>query len=271
MRVRIPPWALYFFFFFDTFGLGGVFNIRLSVSLNSLSCLSSCLFLESDAMCPQPLSRFKNKDFEVNLDALKERPELSAKIMRVINIWSIIDTLYPRLLCNFLESDLITTVALYNSVINSALRVQMLSSAANKALADDQEGLELFNKTQEALESPKSRRNEFAHHIWCLAPEIDGGICLIKPNDIINMDTSFEQIISRRISEVTRVDMVSVELINKKDVMVYRDNDLKSEVERALKSHELMRLLLLCFHRTGNLVRKTRKKSRAQLTEALKF
>ena len=85
------------------------------------------------------------------------------------------------------------------------------------------------------------------------------------------MSTSFEQIISRRISEVTIVDMVSVELINKKDVMVYRDNDLKSEVERALKSHELMRLLLLCFHRTGNLVRKTRKKSRAQLTEALKF
>lgn len=242
----------------------------MSVSLNALSFSVLFLCLELLVMCPQPLSTFRDSNLVIHLDALKERPELAAQIMRVISIWSMIDTMYPKLLCNFLESDLITTAALYNTVINSSLKIDMIAKAAEKALSNDLEGLELYISTQDSIKASRKCRNDFSHYIWCIAPKIKNSICLLNPTDLVNAGVSYEQHIVRRIEDVSIEDLLKIDQINNNKVMVYRTTDLETEVKNALRAHELMRLLLLCFHRTGNVVHKVRAKSRQKLADALK-
>jgi len=220
-------------------------------------------------MCPQPLSKFKNRNLNLSLDAIKERPELASKIMRVISTWSIIDIMYTELLCSFLESDLIITMALYNTVINSSLKTEMVAKAAEKALSKDPQGLELFTSTQDAIKASRDCRNRFAHYLWCIAPKIENSICLLNPSDYVNVSVSVEQHIYRRLLEVTMEDVENIPQINNKKVMVYRNKDLDTEVNNALQARELMRQLQLCFDRTGHLIGRMREKAREKLAAAL--
>lgn len=149
----------------------------------------------------------------------------------------------------------------------------MIDKAAEKALSKDLAGLQLYKETQIAIKASRKSRNDFAHYIWCVAPHIPDGICLLNPTDHNALTASIEQLATdppnagilsmlSRLSELDHID-------NEK-VMVYRADDLEREVENALKAHELMRLLSLCFHKRGGEIGEVRAQAREKLAAALK-
>ena len=243
------------------------------MSLNGLS-----FRLEDLVMCPQPLSTFQDNNLEVFVDALRERQEFASDIMRIINIWSMIEVLYTELLCNFLDADMVTTTALYTSVVNPKTRLQMMDKAAEKALSDDNVGLQLYRDTQNAIKPARSHRNDFAHYIWCIAPGIENSICLLNPSDHSATHASIHQYAANFAKERNFKALAATEMIehiDKSKVRVYRERDMQEEVRMALEAHNLMRLLNLCFFKQKMFLpeldlQQVRDSARGQLSISLK-
>lgn len=201
---------------------------------------------------PNPLTKvLPDASLRIYSNALKERPELAALIMQVIGIWSSIDTWLARVLCGLLKSDFRQVIAMYNEIVSSNTRDDMLIAAAEISLEKDQELLSLIKLAIRRIKtSSRNKRHSFAHHLWVICPELEDAVCLIDPNNFTQYHASvfeYEKTPQLR-GLLENAFPVEEPSINYDDVDVYKKADLEREIEAARKALEIVLRIYFCFH-----------------------
>jgi hypothetical protein len=118
-------------------------------------------------MSPTPLNKVK-RGVSVfwDVDGLEQRPELAAKVMRVIGIWSNIDMLLTEIFCRLMNVDIRTGAYAFSAVQNPRVRQEMIEEAAKVSLRRDPKGRELLLLAFSKMKGRAKVRNKFAHAIW---------------------------------------------------------------------------------------------------------
>lgn len=131
---------------------------------------------------PQPLSNMKvNKFVFIDSDVTVKQPNLCAKIMKVIAIWSDIETKYTQIATTCLNSDFLTVNNMLQAISSSEGKRAAIKAAVKSAYPQH---FDIFEAVEKVIKPSRDRRNEFAHHVWVNAPGVPDSICLVDPKHI---------------------------------------------------------------------------------------
>jgi hypothetical protein len=115
--------------------------------------------------------------------------------LQVIAIWSQIDSILAEMLTQFIRSDLKTVVSMLHSVRSLEAQQNMIRAAAEHKLPQDE--FALFTEVEKATGPSRTRRHEFAHHLWGVPENIPNSVALLDPRDnlrgIAYFDVKFEE------------------------------------------------------------------------------
>lgn len=176
---------------------------------------------------PHPLSRVRPKaEIEVSPGAIPNRPALAVSVMRVIAIWSEIDSDAAVILSRMLKADVVTGVAMYQALTGGESRRAAFMAAAQSSLPEWQ--LILLRAVLNASKPSRDTRNDFAHHIWATTKDLPDALLLMPPTVRLDRHLQF-----RAGAPDTRVDGIADHYDFAK-IYVYRKPDLDSAVEAAL-------------------------------------
>ncbi|WP_439544834.1 hypothetical protein [Sandarakinorhabdus sp.] len=204
-------------------------------------------------MPPQPLSSVrKNADILTGPSVFVERPQLAILVMRVISLWSSIDSNLAQMLSSFLKADFAVGAAMYASLSSGESKRAALLGAARQALSPND--FDLLNAVLKVSKASRLRRNEFAHHVWGISPQLVDALLLIHPINLMQYNVAL-----RERSEKMRPSLISaiqgpmkMELppfprLDTKRIYVFKDKDLLEDVEMAQQSLSNICLLSTAF------------------------
>lgn len=200
---------------------------------------------------PEYLSSKKYKKLNPKLyilpSSLSEEPELSALVMQVISIWSYIENDYARIASQCLKADFEIVTSMLNSITGSEGRKAAISTAVRESHTKDE--FILFQAIEDIIRPSRKKRNEFAHHVWAIAPEIPDTLCLIPPNHLTQRDASNQ---ARKKSGLKTLGDLAVAttdtILQRADpsvVMVYTKKCLEKEIFQASEASILVSQLRL--------------------------
>jgi hypothetical protein len=209
-------------------------------------------------MAPQPLPAVRaDASIMIENNTLADRPELAAKIMHVISLWSSIESAFATLLCYLLGADLEIGVGMYQSLISSEAKRAALDGAAKQALSP--EDYTLFRAVVKVVKPSRERRNDFAHHLWGHSPQLPDAVLLVDPKFSFDMHTSmkrFEAALEERREKAIRTGDFTPRLEDiphfhpsRDNVMVYRPKDFDEEIREASKALWYASRLSMIFSR----------------------
>lgn len=133
---------------------------------------------------PQPLSRVcQNAKPSFYIDGIYARPSLAAHVMRTIATWAMIENIMGHLLAYMLGEEGRPALAMYYALTSGAARTDAFRAAARERL--DAERIECFDAIMLRARPAAIRRNEFAHHVWGVTPELPDALLLADPKDKI--------------------------------------------------------------------------------------
>lgn len=134
-------------------------------------------------MSPRPLSTlFPNaKVYSSNTFLAEERPELAARAMGIIALWSVLDGNIVGLLANFLSKDFVQAYAIWDSINNQAGQRRTLNALADSRFASTKSRRKLFHSALDRINVLRKSRHALAHHYWGFCHELPDDICLLNP------------------------------------------------------------------------------------------
>jgi hypothetical protein len=131
-------------------------------------------------MAPQPLSRVNPKAITTfGPECFDSHPELSRLVVRAINTGSMIEARWSVILVNLVKADPRTGAAMYQALSSSEARRAALSAAASIRLSKDD--YLLFQAVTRVTTPQRNARNQFAHHIWGMSPQLKDTLLLADP------------------------------------------------------------------------------------------
>ena len=210
---------------------------------------------------PQPLSTLSPPEEGLKIvsftqDELSKRPELAAKVMRIIGIGSFIDHRLAEMIANFLKADFEAVTAMLSALSSIEGRRAAMKAAAKTVLSEDD--YRLYAAVLKATTPPRKQRNKYAHHLWGTANYIPDGLLLIDPQDFARRDAKYaaeyrshrddlDTFLARRPPHTPMPKPPKMELFDYTKVMVYRKEDIDRDIEDALKAVELVSCLKLAL------------------------
>jgi len=188
---------------------------------------------------PQPLASVRTTtNIDVCFDLYKERPELAAKAMTVISIWSVIDHMMVRLTSQCLKADYLVVTSMLNELKSSHNTLELVKKAVETVYP---EYWPLFQVVCKIIKPSKDRRNEFAHYLWYTTPEIPNGICLVDPRYASKIRAEEIQFIRDNPDfDATEGDWNQVPDLDRSKIMVFREKDLDYEIQMANNAETLV-------------------------------
>lgn len=194
-------------------------------------------------MCPQLLSRVKPKaTVEFGQDSLSERPKLSPYIATVITTWSYCDAAYVSMLTHFLNADFRVVHEMLYALHSPDARRQVIQAAAEEALNENEEDLRIFNAVKKCTTASRTKRNDFAHKLWGVSPELPDALLLCGPKITTEYDIYVKIALS---GDPVKTNKEIRRFINNFDqIYVYRENDLIREANNAANSCKTINTLL---------------------------
>jgi len=189
-------------------------------------------------------------------DALADRPELAAKVMRVISVCSFIDQQLSAIMANFIKADFETVTAMLLALSGAEGRRAAMNAAAQTALSKDDYCL--YTAVLKATTPPRNQRNKYAHHLWGTANYIPDGLLLIDPRYAARCDAKFaaelkayrEALAARRTQPPPLAPMPehpTHDFFDYTRILVYRETDIDRDIRDALKAAELISNLTLAL------------------------
>lgn len=187
---------------------------------------------------PQPFSRVaKYSRFRFSGDALLLRPQLAPYVATVINTWSHCDTSLTEILSNFLSADFEVVNQMYQAVVSTNARKEMLLAAAKHALGEESDDYLLLTAVFRVTRASRKRRNEFAHHLWGCSDKIPDGLLLLNPSCASEMLAAHAEHWAKAQSVHSTGDVEIIkswhdscpEVHISDDIMVFRESDLESD------------------------------------------
>jgi hypothetical protein len=134
-------------------------------------------------MPPQPLSSFQSKaSVNIGGKALRQHPNLSARIAEIIAYWSSIEASLGRILGRMLGGNARPAIAMYAAIRNSQAQMAALEAAAKEVL--DSVDIELFGAVLAVVKRAGGKRHKIAHWIWGEASGVPDCLILIDPDAI---------------------------------------------------------------------------------------
>lgn len=128
----------------------------------------------------QPLSRVSPKSQVMFYQgAINARPDLVPMIMHVIDSWSHIDLMLTKFLTRLLKADHIVVSAMMQGITSGEARRAALNGAVSAALRPSD--IPIFEAVMRSVSPSRKIRNEFAHHIWGVSPDLPDALLLIDP------------------------------------------------------------------------------------------
>ncbi len=206
-------------------------------------------------MSPQPLNRVTRLKDGINIsnNAVDKRPALSRMIMQVIATWSAIELELFFLTASFLKADYDIVTRMLLEIAGSEGRRAAMRAAAEHALAGDASAFAIFEKLEAAAKSCRERRNAFAHGKWECSEELPDALLLWDASDYAEYTMGVNAYHYRREALLNagkreEADKQTLPPIDHGKVMVYREPDLKIDVDRFEELHRLIRNFHWMFH-----------------------
>lgn len=101
---------------------------------------------------------------------LAHRPELALLVMQIIAAWSHTENALGRFLAACMHAESSAGLKMYLSLSGGEARRAVLEAAASTSL--DADDLARFRLVMRAIKPMRDRRNEFAHGIWSMSPDL---------------------------------------------------------------------------------------------------
>lgn len=200
----------------------------------------------------------------IGAQLLSERPQQATKVMQVIGLDSEIDAEFTRIVCAFMTSDLEVAAAILDPKIPWNTREKMIRSAAEVALRDDSEAMELFKGVMKTVKDTKEIRNSFVHGLWALPEHPKESLSLVQLRSWAECLVGEEQAL-RDFRGLAR-ELFNFRHLSEKSISTtYTDEDLEREVSRAAHSLALVRGLVAALAREDDPDRQKARKGLAEL------
>ncbi len=206
-------------------------------------------------MSPQPLNRVTRLKDGINIsdNAVDERPTLSGMVMRVIATWSAIELEFFFLTASFLKTDYDIVTRMLLEITSGDGRRAAMRAAAEHSLSGDASAFAIFEKLDAAARSCRERRNAFAHGKWGYSDELPDALLLWDASDFAEYTMGVNAYHYRRevllnAGKKADADKLTLPPIDHSKVMVYRESDLKTDVDRFEDLHRLVRNFHWMFH-----------------------
>ena len=200
-------------------------------------------------MPPQPLSSIREHPSRLDIGphTLRQQPDLATLVMDVISTWSSADLTVVELISNMLEADFEIVAIMLGALRSAEGKRAAIDATAKVRLAADPELLSLFEAVMKVTKASRSRRNDFAHHVWASCPDIPKSLCLIDPR---YMGRFFSEL-SRYRRGVPKRTPVGLRLqspdFDYSNVLVFRKKDFEEESKNARRAARLMTDLRLAL------------------------
>lgn len=178
----------------------------------------------------QPLTRVKpDARIQTHWSCMAHRPELALLVVQILAAWSHTENTLGRVLAACLHADSSAGVAMYLSLSGGEARRSALEAAASNSL--DDHTLEIFRLTMKSIKPVRERRNQLAHGLWGMSPDLPDALLLQSPNeDVIHYDRMMKNAPSPG-----------------RKIMVYRKKDLEADLDDAEQATSAVtRLWFLC-------------------------
>ncbi len=85
------------------------------------------------------------------------------------------------MLTHFLHADFRTVHEMLYALRSTDARRQVIQAAAEEALNENEEDLRLFNAVKKCTTASRAIRNDFAHKLWGVSPELPEALLLSSP------------------------------------------------------------------------------------------
>lgn len=136
---------------------------------------------------PQPLNTISPKAAKTPVQwgasaALKAYPELAVLVLETIAIWSEADRHLADALTNLISTDVEIVADMFRDIKLEARTTALHAAARTRFKPED---YNLFAAALSTTKASRSRRDEFAHHIWGTSPEIQDALILADPRDLV--------------------------------------------------------------------------------------
>ena len=186
---------------------------------------------------PQPLSKVVlNPNIAIDALYVYNYPDFCGQIMRVIAHWAHIDGNLATILTRMLKADIEVGAAMYTALSSAEARKSALLAAAKIALSEIQ--FLMLRAVLKTTAHSRSRRNEFAHHVWGVCEQIPDSLLLLHPNIVLAMNVSYRQ----RVQELPEGrGVIAPKNIDFSKIFVFTATDFQKSVEDASLSEELFK------------------------------
>jgi hypothetical protein len=163
--------------------------------------------------------------------------------VEIVGTWSDTEAAFGKLLGQLLHAEDRVAVALYLGLSSPEARRAALESAAKFALASDAEAADLFDLVTRATRSVRGRRNDLAHGLWGVSPELPDALLWSDQRAELLRDGKvrdyFKEASSGQSSRRSLMDVLD------EDVQVYRLADLGADLADARDAYNAVYYLRL--------------------------
>lgn len=197
---------------------------------------------------PQPLSKVVPKP-NIAIDALYvlNYPEFATQVMRVIAHWAHIDGNLASILSRMLKADIEVGTAMYTALSSAEARKSALLAAAEISLSET--SFLMMKTVLKCTAHSRTRRNEFAHHVWGVCEQVPGALLLLHPNVILQKNVSHRQ----RVKELPDGrGVIAPKGLDYSKVFVFKAADFQKSVEDASQAEELSKGLYSLVAKGGD-------------------
>lgn len=184
-------------------------------------------------MGPQPLSRVKataSYNFKIPISAANV--ELGTIVLSTNNTNAVIDYMWSLIVVDLMHADPKSGSAMYQALSGAEARRAALIAVAIARLSPDD--AELFQAVMKAVAAQRRRRNEFAHHLWGISPEIPDALLLADPAIFTEQQVG-ALVANQQMQQTGRV--VAPANVDRSRIQVYRRKDLLEAHEEALTAY----------------------------------
>lgn len=175
------------------------------------------------------------------------RPELAAQVAIVVSTWSYVETSIGRLLSFMMGVKSEVGIAMYLALSGSAAQDAVLDAVAKDYFSQDR--LDIFHAIRKCSEGPRRQRNLVVHGLWGYNQEMPDSLLWLPPQEALKVSAVVHGVIAQHIVARSRGEATretTVEGINLKHVVVYRQPDFDSIFAEIRRVNDYWDTLLMC-------------------------
>ncbi|MGA8652635.1 MAG: hypothetical protein WB677_18840 [Xanthobacteraceae bacterium] len=182
--------------------------------------------------------------------AFAAQPKLANYVLQCIARWTQTEIALGKLLAILLglqPESAFAAVQMYLHLTNAEARRSVLSAAAEAML--DKDDHTLYEQVMKAIAPVRARRNDFAHGMWGASSELKDALLWIGGDDYIAYQTIMTGAIRKGETILSSAGMAHSK--HQSAIMVYRQSDLKADMERAMQAMLAVSYLTDALHPYG--------------------